>query len=155
MSYYFLSENFKQHGVAPHFPEEYVNFYFGVDASFDEQMLYTITKHDNVLHSVKLDIMESVDSHDYWVRKQVYSNDLIFISDYSGVKVFTMSLQLLFTLDVDPALHYIDVYCFSYDMTNKTLYVWLSSKSQYKTYGYNDKTGVDTDDIKEYTIGES
>ena len=40
-------------------------------------------------------------------------------------------------------------------MANNTLYVWLSSKSQYREYDYHDRTGVHSDDIKEYIISES
>jgi hypothetical protein len=147
-----ISEIFEQHGVSIEFPENCISFYLGFDTSIDKQMLYTITKHDNVLHSAHLNIWKNDNVYDYWFREKKYMNDIICISDYSGIKVFNMNLQLIFSLNIEPELYYIDVYCFSYNIHDIKLCVWLSSKVDYIAYDYHDKSDVHDNHIQSYEI---
>jgi hypothetical protein len=135
---------FAYHDIYFRWPEEYTNFYWVIDTSFAGQTMYTVTKDDNQLHQTHVDIMESQDTVDAWFKWNI-CGDLLFFSDYSGIKVYNEKLEVLFQLDINEQYHYNDVYCFSYNEGQHDLRIWLASKriDQDFSCSYHDITNVD------------
>jgi len=147
---------FEKQGVNPDYPEEYEHFFIGVDASFNVQTLYTITKEDMVLHSKKVNIQpnEDDDDDDYWFRMKVYG-DKIFFTDFNGMRVYNERLEVILQHDLSQKeLNERDVYCFKYDRKTSKLKIWLASKiySFCERDKYHNVKGVDEKDVIVFEI---
>jgi hypothetical protein len=145
---------FEKQGVNTYYPEEYEHFFIGVDASFNVQTLYTVTKEDMVLHSKKVNIQPNEDDDDYWFRMKVYG-DKIFFTDFNGMRVYNERLEVILQHDLSQKeLDERDVYCFKYDRRTSKLKIWLASKicSVCERDKYHNVEGVNKKDVIVFEI---
>jgi len=144
---------FKEEGVNPDFPEVYEHFFFGIDGSFNVQMIYTITKEDMILHSKKVNIKPNEDDDD-WFRMKVYG-DKIFFTDSNGMRVYNERLEVILQHDLSQKeLDERDVYCFKYNRKTSKLKIWLASNvgCECESGDYHNIKGVNKKNIIEFEI---
>jgi hypothetical protein len=145
---------FRNYGVSARFPEEYSTFYFEIDATIDVQEMYVITKNDGKFHRTKI-LVKKVDFYDYWQRHKIYG-DMIFFSDYSGMKVYNSNLNILYRHDLsNNEIENGDVFCFRYNYERRRLMMWLASDRSIEAKmrnDYHNMHGVDRTKIIEIIL---
>ena len=91
------------------FPEEFPDFWYGIESDDSNKKKFndrspkikTFLKSDpSVVYEKPVDIWH-IDSDnwsysDYWVRSRVYNNHII-LQDYSGITIYDMKLNVVFT----------------------------------------------------------
>lgn len=105
------------------YTDEFDNFWVGYDIYAEVPKIKTCLKSDpSIVYEKLIDIWQPGKRCDYWMRNRSLNNDYIILQDYSGIKIYDSTLNIIFQLDIEQEKRYDDV--FGCEVIDGKLVVW-------------------------------